>query len=42
MEQIITEYPAYKITDTGEVYSLFKYKTSIISDEWETSTTCIR
>ena len=34
MEQIINEYPAYKITDTGEVYSLFKYKTSIITDEW--------
>ena len=34
MEQIITDYPAYKITDKGEIYSLFKYKTSIISDEW--------
>jgi len=34
MEQIIKDYPAYKITDNGVIYSRFKYKTSIIIDEW--------
>lgn len=34
MEKIITEYPAYKITDTGIIYSCFKPKTSIKTDEW--------
>ncbi|MDA3807806.1 MAG: HNH endonuclease [Thiomicrorhabdus sp.] len=34
MEQIIKEYPAYKITDTGDIYSSFKYKTSIVINDW--------
>ena len=34
MEKIIKEYPAYKITDTGEIYSCFKFKTNIVCDTW--------
>ena len=34
MEKIIKEYPAYKITDTGEIYSCFKFKTNIACDTW--------
>ena len=33
-EKIIAEYPAYKITSDGKVFSCFKPKTSIISNEW--------
>lgn len=32
MLKTIKEYPAYKISDTGTVYSCFKPKTSIVSD----------
>ena len=35
MEKIITEYPAYKITDTGIIYTCFKPKTSIITKQWK-------
>lgn len=34
MEQIISEFPNYKITDKGIVYSNFKFKTNIPCDEW--------
>lgn len=34
MEKIIPEYPAYKISDDGKVYSCFKPKTSIVTDTW--------
>lgn len=34
MLKVIKEYPAYKISDTGIVYSCFKPKTNIVSDTW--------
>lgn len=34
MEYIIPEFPEYKINDKGEVFSLYKYKTNIVTDEW--------
>lgn len=34
MYKIIPDYPAYRISRNGSVHSLFKYKTSTISDEW--------
>lgn len=33
-EKIIADYPAYKITTDGKVYSSFKPKTGIIWDNW--------
>lgn len=34
MEVIIEEFPEYKINTNGEVFSRYKYKTSIVIDEW--------
>lgn len=34
MEKIIKEYPAYKISKQGKVFSCFKLKTSIQTNEW--------
>lgn len=34
MEHIIPDFPEYKINDKGEVFSLYKYKTNIITDTW--------
>lgn len=34
MEYIIPDFPEYKINDKGEVFSLYKYKTSKVTDTW--------
>jgi len=34
MERIIPEFPEYKINIDGEVFSLYKYKTNIVTDTW--------
>lgn len=34
MEQIISEFPEYKINIHGELFSRYKYKTSIVTDTW--------
>lgn len=34
MEKIIKDFPAYKITDDGKIYSRFKPKTGKIIDSW--------
>jgi len=34
MEQIIPDFPEYKINEAGEVFSLYKYKTSIVTTSW--------
>lgn len=33
-EQIIPDFPEYKINEKGEVFSKYKYKTSIVTDDW--------
>ena len=33
-EQIIPDFPEYKINENGEVFSKYKYKTSIVTDDW--------
>ena len=34
MEQIIEDFPEYKINSLGQVFSRYKYKTSIITNDW--------
>lgn len=34
MEKFIKDYPAYKIDKQGKIFSCFKPKTSIITDDW--------
>lgn len=34
LEHIIPDFPEYKINENGEVFSKYKYKTSIVTDEW--------
>ncbi len=33
-EWIIPDFPEYKINEIGEVYSRYKFKTSIVTNEW--------
>ena len=33
-EQIIPEFPEYKINEKGEVFSKYKFKTNIVTDDW--------
>jgi hypothetical protein len=34
MEYIIPDFPEYKINDKGEVFSLYKFKTNVVTDTW--------
>lgn len=33
-EYIIPDFPEYKINEQGEIFSRYKYKTNIVTDEW--------
>ena len=33
-EQLILDFPEYKINENGEVFSRYKYKTNIVTDDW--------
>ena len=35
MEKVINEFPAYRINRNGEIFSCYKPKTAIVTDQWQ-------